>query len=42
MPIAIDNEPIPAPQQKLEFERLKQEVARGSHETPEQAERHEA
>ena len=39
MPIAFDDTPIPADQQKLELGRLKQEVERRSRETPEEADR---
>jgi hypothetical protein len=37
MPIAIDDNPLPADQQKLALQGLKKEVGRRSHETPEQA-----
>ena len=37
MPIAIDDKPLPADQQKLALERLREEIARRSHETPREA-----
>ncbi len=39
MPIAIDDQPLPADQQKLELRRLKNEAERRSQETPEEAQR---
>jgi len=39
MPIAVDDEALPRDQQRLEFERLKQEVVRRSEETPQEAQR---
>lgn len=37
MPIAIDDKPLSADQQKLELKRLREEVARRSHEGPQEA-----
>ena len=37
MPIAINDKPVSADQQKLELHRLREEVARRSHETPQEA-----
>ncbi len=37
MPIAVDDEPLPADRQKLELQRLKNEVARRRRETPAEA-----